>query len=181
MQRGRVPALLALPFAWLASSCTGGSDPRPPVWSYVSAAITEPNCATSGCHNRATAASGLDFSTPDRGYASLTASWLWIANSQSNADQACVSNEGPSSCQKASRSLVVPFDPAQSRLLQLLRGTAKPAMPPDRSLPAADVALVEAWILNGATDDRARPPAPAPNDASGPGTTEAADGAQDGG
>jgi cytochrome c len=122
--RSRLSALL---FAWLASSCTDRSDTRPPVWSYLSAAITEPNCATSGCHNRATTASGLDFSTPDRGYTSLTG------------------------------SLVIPFDPAQSRLLQLLRGSAAPAMPPDGALPAADVALIGAWILDGATDDRGAP------------------------
>jgi len=172
MEESPIPALLVVLLACFASSCTHGSDTRPPIWSYLSAAITEPNCATSGCHDQATAASGLDFSTPDRGYTSLTGSWLWIANFQSNTEHACVSNGGPSSCLKTSRSLVIPFDPAQSRLLQLLRGTAKPAMPPDRSLPTDDVALIEAWILNGATDDRAGSPAPSPT---------SPDGAQDGG
>ena len=195
MERARGPALGALLLVVLASSCGAGRDARPAVWSYVSAAITEPNCATSGCHNQTTAASGLDFSTPDRGYASLTGSWLWIANSQSSAEPACATNGAPTLCLKASRSLVIPFDPAQSGLLQILRGTARPAMPPDRSLPAADVALIESWILNGATDDRARSPASpptsaqadgghdaaAPGDASGPEISETPDGAQDGG
>lgn len=106
----------------LTSACLDRNHDRPPAWPYVSAAITEPNCASAGCHNRETAAAELDFSTPERGYASM------------------------------SRSLVVPFDPVQSRLVQLLRGIASPAVPPDRSLSGADLTLIENWIRLDATN-----------------------------
>jgi hypothetical protein len=58
-------------------------------------------------------------------------------------------------CQREHRSLVVPFDPAQSRLVQMLRAQDAPRMPPDRPLPEADIRLIESWILSGAFDDRA--------------------------
>jgi hypothetical protein len=124
----RAPAFAALVLASLTSACLDRTDDRPPTWPYVSAAITEPSCAIAGCHDRATAAANLDFSTPDRGYSSVT------------------------------RSLVIPFDPAQSRLTQLLRGKASPAMPPDRSLSGADLTLIDNWIRLGATNGSADVP-----------------------
>ena len=48
-------------------------------------------------------------------------------------------------------------------------------MPPDRALPATDVSLIETWILNGATDDRAAPAAP-PNGAQPDSGGDAVDG-----
>ena len=59
----------------LAAGC-GDVDNRPAAWGYISPAIFQPACATSSCHTRAIAQSGVDFSDPDRGYASLTASWF---------------------------------------------------------------------------------------------------------
>jgi hypothetical protein len=55
--------------------------------------------------------------------------------------------------------LVVPSDTAHSYLLYKLRGDMGSAggsgqiMPPDGALPAADIAAIEAWIVNGAPND----------------------------
>jgi len=51
------------------------------------------------------------------------------------------------------RPLVTPYDPSQSRLIDVLRGRGAPPMPPDRPLDEADIRLVEDWILNGARKD----------------------------
>lgn len=63
---------------------------------------------------------------------------------------------GPSS-QAHDRPIVTPGDPARSYLLDKLRGQAGDVpgglatpMPPVLTLPAEDVALVEAWITGGA-------------------------------
>src|ERR1700747_2218848 len=49
----------------------GGEEDRPPTWSYVSPAITQPNCATSSCHSKGAAIAGLNLSTNEDGYDSL--------------------------------------------------------------------------------------------------------------
>src|SRR5207253_9665299 len=56
------------------------ADGRPGAWPYLSPAIFQPSCATVSCHSRSTAVAGLDFSEPDRGYASLTALSIWIVD-----------------------------------------------------------------------------------------------------
>jgi Planctomycete cytochrome C len=111
-----------------AGGCFGQNDDRPAAWSFISTAITQPNCATGSCHGPAAAVAGLDFSSADRGFTSLTGLSM--------------------------RPLVVPFDPTQSRLIQMLRGRDVLQMPPDRALPEADIRLIEGWILAGASNDR---------------------------
>ena len=49
------------------------------MWDFISPEIFQPNCATTSCHGPAAAVSGLDFSTPDSGYMSLTGLWVWVA------------------------------------------------------------------------------------------------------
>src|SRR5450432_387184 len=56
----------------------GEVDTRPAQWDYISPALFQPNCATSSCHGPAAAVSGLDFSTPERGYLSLRGLWTWV-------------------------------------------------------------------------------------------------------
>ena len=152
--------------------CGSADDPRPASWSYVSAAIMQPNCATVSCHSQAAAVSGLDFSDADRGYTSLTGLWVWIVDPSGIEANGCRPVGGQIVCQREHRSLVVPFDPEQSRLIHMLRAEGAPRMPPDRPLSAADIRLVEKWILEGArsgsgsgqqsTDsDAAAPPADA--------------------
>ena len=57
------------------------------------------------------------------------------------------------------RPLVVAFDDSQSRLVAMLRAQDAPRMPPDRPLPEVDIALVEAWIRDGARERPGGPPA----------------------
>lgn len=139
--------------AALAAASAGGCsqvDNRPAEWAYISPAIFQPNCATTSCHSPAAAVSGLDFSTPQNGYVSLNG--LYLAPIDGGAPPApgepCVVENGVYFCQR--RPLVTPYDPAGSRLVNVLRARDAPRMPPDRPLPEPDIELVERWILNGA-------------------------------
>jgi hypothetical protein len=178
----------------LAIACTMGcgsaTDDRPPVWEYISPAILQPNCATVSCHSPAAAVAGLDFSTMERGYTSLTGLWVWIVDMNGTPEMGCRSVNGTIVCQEGHRPLVTPFDPSQSLLVHMLRAQGAARMPPDRPLPEADIELIERWILNGATWGKrspfdagvaASPPDAGAND--GPTDKSAAhpDGAVDGG
>jgi len=120
----------------VALGCGDDTDGRPAVWSYVSPAIIQPNCATSSCHSQGVAAAGLDLSSIDKGHTSLTKLTVTRSTAQSP------------------RPMVLPFNPEESRMLHMLRATGSSnRMPPDRALAAADIELIEKWILNGATKD----------------------------
>jgi hypothetical protein len=122
----------------------GGEENRPAVWSYISPAIIQPNCATSSCHSKAAAVSGLDFSTRDSGYQGLT--------NQPGIGQMLPSVTKGDDRDKLPRQLILPGNPDESRMLQMLKSDATWRMPPDRPLAAADIALIERWILLGATN-----------------------------
>ena len=129
------------------------TDDRPAAWGYISPAIFQPNCATTSCHSPAAAVSGLDFSTPDNGYASLTRLWTWVpfaADAATPLGTPCGMENGTLVCEEKWRPLVTPYDPAGSRVVNMLRARNAPRMPPDRPLPELDIELVERWILNGA-------------------------------
>src|SRR5579871_6595110 len=104
----------------VAASC-GQVDDRPATWSYLSPAMFQPACATTSCHGPAAAVSGLDFSTPDRGYASLTSLWSWVVvAADAGAPPSgvpCATVDGTLVCEQRSRPLVTPFDPAGSRIV----------------------------------------------------------------
>jgi hypothetical protein len=149
--------LAGLAVALAAAGAVGCSryDDRPAEWGYISPAIFQPNCATTSCHGPAAAVSGLDFSTPANGYASLTELCAFVVFPPDGSIPV------PSNCHYTSyngtidcfepRPLVTAFDPAGSRLVNTLRAQNAPRMPPDRPLPEADIELVERWILNGAS------------------------------
>lgn len=144
-----LPAVAA---ALAAMSCSQ-VDSRPAEWAYISPALFQPNCATASCHSPAAAVSGLDFSTPENGYASLTRLWVWLValpDGGGTFGLACRIENGTKVCEEQLRPLVTPYDPAGSRLVNMLRARAAPRMPPDRPLPEPDIELVERWILNGA-------------------------------
>jgi hypothetical protein len=128
------------------------SNGRTATWAYISPVIMQPNCATGSCHSPAAAAAGLDFSTPDSGYTSLTGLWLWVNDPTMVGQPGCGMAAGTIVCEKKYRPLVTPFDPSQSRLISVLRGRNAPRMPPDRPLDEADIELIETWILNGAPE-----------------------------
>lgn len=118
----------------------GGVDNRPPEWSYISPAIIQPNCATSSCHSRGAAVAGLDLSTADAGYKDLL-------------EQRLPQVPGaPMGRTDVPRSLVIPGNPGQSRVVNMLRAFGAARMPPDRPLAEADIALIEDWILAGAQE-----------------------------
>jgi len=119
-----------------------------------------PSCATVSCHSQATAISGLDFSSADRGYVSLTGLWSWIVDPRKapTEDSGCRAVAGTILCQSNHRNLVVPCDPQQSRIIQMVRAYGNaPRMPPDRPLAEADIRLIEKWIANGALEGASEP------------------------
>jgi hypothetical protein len=153
MSATRSDLTLAVLAALTLGAC-GQVDDRPATWSYLSPAIFQPTCATSSCHGPAAAVSGLDFSTPDRGYSSLTRLWSWVVVAPGAgappSGVPCATVNGTFVCEQMLRPLVTPYDPAGSRLVNMLRAWGAPRMPPDRPLTEPDIELVERWILNGA-------------------------------
>jgi hypothetical protein len=144
---------LTLAVAFAGSVGCKQVDDRPAEWAYISPAIFQPNCATTSCHGPAAAVSGLDFSTPENGYASLTKLWVWVVfapDAATPSGRPCGIANGTRVCEEQERPLVTPYDPAGSRVVNMLRARDAPRMPPDRPLPEADIELVERWILNGA-------------------------------
>ena len=112
-----------------------------PVFSDIQAQIFTPTCASSSCHGGGAPAGGLNLSAGSS-YAELV---------------------GIASTEDANIMRVVPFDPANSYLMQVLDGTAASGtvMPPSGMLPQTSIDAVRTWIANGALDDTAPPP-PAP-------------------
>ena len=141
----------------LAAGC-GTKDDRPAAWGYISPAIFQPACAASSCHSRGVAQSGVDFSDPDRGYASLTASWF--VDPMGTTDDGCEAWEAKGTVVCPGKPFVIAYDPGQSRLVSMLRARGAARMPPDRPLPEVDIRLVESWILDGARETVDGPPAP---------------------
>jgi hypothetical protein len=127
--------LPVLVLAAAAFGCGSDEDVREPAWGYISPAIIQPNCASASCHSSTAAVAGLDLSTAADGYTSLTA--LSLPRTEGRA-------EG------VARPLVLPGNPSQSRLINMLRATRTRRMPPDRPIPEGDIKLIEQWILNGA-------------------------------
>lgn len=125
-----------------------GADSRPASWDYISPVIMQPNCATTSCHSRAAAVAGLDFSDPDRGYISLTGLKVWVVDP--GGKDGCMNMAGVVVCQRNFRPLVTPYNPEQSRLINMLRARGASRMPPDRPLSEPDIRLIERWIRNGA-------------------------------
>jgi hypothetical protein len=145
-----IPLLVVTASIALAAPFGCGSPNRPATWAYISPVIMQPNCASQSCHSPGVAAAGLDFSDPDVGYSSLTRLWVWIVDPSKKGEAGCEQRAGTTVCEEPFRPLVTPYDPAQSRLINLLRGRNAPRMPPDRPLDEADIELVEDWILDGA-------------------------------
>lgn len=111
---------LLLTLAVGVTACAGDPADRPATWAYLHAAIIVPNCATSSCHSEKAQTAGIRLDDADLAYQQLI-----------------------------DRAFVIPGDPT-SALMALLEGDERPRMPPDAPLPAADTALVQAWIEAGA-------------------------------
>jgi hypothetical protein len=118
--------LLAGAFALSASlaGCGGDVDDRPAKWSFISATIMEPTCATASCHSEIVQRAGVDLHDRDIGYRILT-----------------------------QRNFVRPGNADASTVITLMEGKGSIRMPPDFALPTADVELVKRWIAAGATNE----------------------------
>jgi hypothetical protein len=110
-----------------------------PVFSDIQAQIFTPTCATAGCHSGGAPAAGLNLQAGNS-YAALV---------------------GIASTEDPNIMRVVPFDPVNSYLMQVLDGTAASGtvMPPSGMLPQTSIDAVRTWITNGAVDDTIPPPA----------------------
>ena len=107
--------------------CGSATDDRPVKWSFISAAITEPSCATVNCHSAVAQRAGVDLHNSDVGYKSLTArGWT---------------------------KLIDPNDPTSAPVLYLMRAKGSIRMPPDVPLPEADIDLIQRWIGAGAPEN----------------------------
>jgi hypothetical protein len=123
---------LVLIGALFAGAC-GATDDRPRTLPYITDTILAPTCASAECHSAFKRQVGDQFDTVDATRRSI------VAN-----------------------ALVVPddvADPSRSLLIQTLTvgaasilspGSGNVRMPYDAPMPDADIALIEAWIAEGA-------------------------------
>jgi hypothetical protein len=107
--------------------CGTMTDDRPAKWSYISAAITEPTCATVNCHSAVAQRAGIDLHDRATGFTSLTTHGFATLND--------------------------PADPKSAPVLYLMRAQGSIRMPPDVPLPDADITLIQTWIAAGAHND----------------------------
>jgi hypothetical protein len=117
-------AVLAAVAALLAAGCGGSTDDRPAKWSFISATIMEPSCATVNCHSQVTQRAGVDLHARNVGYYTLINGFY-----------------------------VVPHDVTSSSLVYLMNASGSLRMPPDNPLPADDILLIQKWIEDGAPND----------------------------
>ena len=105
--------------------CGGEKDDRPARWSFISSTITEPSCATVNCHSAIAERAGVDLHDRTNGYRDLV-----------------------------TRNFVIPGNQTStSPLIYLMMGKGSLRMPPDSSLPLADIDLIDRWIQAGANND----------------------------
>jgi hypothetical protein len=131
----RAPTLMGALFLSLvggslavSAGCGGETETRPARWSYISAAIVQPNCATANCHSDLSQRSGVLLN-------GMKIGWEQLVN----------------------RRFVVPGNAPDSALIGLLKGEGSRRMPPDFALPKVDIDLISAWIMAGANYDGPSP------------------------
>lgn len=124
--RSRVERLAMVLSVWVlaAAGCGTAIDDRPVKWSFISATIIEPNCATVSCHSSVAQRSGVDLHTRDIGYNALIKGHF-----------------------------VFPNDSADSELMYLMHAQGSIRMPPDVPLPEVDIDLIKRWIDAGAVNN----------------------------
>ncbi len=122
----------AAALAIVVTGCNGTTDDRPPKWSFISATIIEPSCATVNCHSAITHQGGVDLSARAIGYETL------------------VGKSGDGGFQTF---YVYPGYPQYSPVVNLMNAEGSIRMPPDNPLPEADIQLIESWIADGAQNN----------------------------
>jgi hypothetical protein len=105
--------------------CGSATDERPAKWSFISATIIQPSCATVNCHSEVAQRAGVDLHDRASGFRDLVG-----------------------------RGFVLPVDEmSRSALEYLMRGWGSLRMPPDQPLPDADIRLINQWISDGAANN----------------------------
>ena len=121
----RRPGLVLFAVVTALIGCGSATDDRPAKWSFISATITEPSCATVNCHSAIANRAAIDLADRTNGYNDLV-----------------------------NRGFVIPGDTTgSSTILWLMRGQGSLRMPPDAPLPEADILLIDKWIRNNAPND----------------------------
>ena len=109
------------------AGCGAATDDRPAKWSFISATIIQPSCATASCHSAIAQRASIDLHDRATGYAHLK-----------NRNFA---------------TPVVAGQPQTAAVISLMRAQGTRRMPPDFALPLEDIELVEKWIAAGAMND----------------------------
>jgi hypothetical protein len=124
----RLPRLVVVAAltAFTGVGCGGTKDDRPPQWSFISATIMEPSCATVNCHSAITKQGNVDLSSAQVGYQTLVLD---------------------------NNNYVIAKDPGASTLVRLMNAEGTLRMPPDNPLPQADIELISNWIAAGAKNN----------------------------
>jgi hypothetical protein len=130
-------AVLALAAVSVATGvgCGGTKDDRPAQWSFISATIIEPACATVNCHSAITHQGGVNLSSSTIGYQTL------------------VNVHGSPNADGGSTFYVYPGYPQYSSLITVLNAVGSIRMPPDNPLSQADIQLISDWIKQGADNN----------------------------
>ena len=88
------PPMTSPRLAWVAAAaalalavagCNGATDDRPKSWSFISATIMEPSCATVNCHSAITHQGGVDLSARQVGYQSLVPTYYVFPHDAANS------------------------------------------------------------------------------------------------
>jgi hypothetical protein len=126
-----VSSAAAATLRWLVAAtllafagCGGETDDRPAKWSFISATIIQPTCATASCHSELVRRAGVDLHDRNTGHRSLLDGLFVRAG-----------------------------DPAGSPMITIMNGEGSIRMPPDFALPIADIQLISSWITAGALNE----------------------------
>jgi hypothetical protein len=124
-RRRRVFLFAAVATALLG--CGSATDERPAKWSFISATITEPSCATVNCHSELARRGGVDLHDRATGYNSLKTYGF--------------------------ATPIDAADPTTAPVIHLMRAQGSMRMPPDQPQPEDDIRLIAKWIGAGANND----------------------------
>jgi hypothetical protein len=124
---------LATLMTLLLGACAGEPESRPATFAYISEAILAPACAVGGCHTTTAKTSGYSFETLDESRAALVKLTKGVACPQPGSGKG--NGGGHNLLETIGAMSCVP----------------RKMMPPDQTLPEADLALIRQWADAGFT------------------------------
>lgn len=120
--------------ALFAGACGSTTDDRPRTLAYITETILAPTCASAECHSAFKRQVGDQFDTVDATRQSIVGNSLVLPDDAANP-------AGSFLIQSLTVGALSVLDP---------RSGTKVRMPYDAPMPDADIALIEAWIAEGA-------------------------------